>query len=194
MLRRRYRALRRNVPADRDVFRTARIQFRHGCRLRHAGGPGIAADPLEAEIAGSPLARHRDRSGGDLAAASALRRARRSPAHRARRYVLSARWRQGDIERPVDRDHRRMRPPRRPRDREPRGSTADFWNQALSCHSWARVARTLKPYSRSWLWIPGLRLTAHPGMTSRIGSWQSLKRRSPQAATPSKPIAPACWR
>ena len=24
------------------------------------------------------------------------------------------------------------------------------------------------PYSRSWLWIPGLRLTAHPGMTAGV--------------------------
>src|SRR5437868_15021048 len=40
------------------------------------------------------------------------------------------------------------------------------------CHSGARGARALmcnctseNPYSRWWLWIPGLRLAAHPGMT-----------------------------
>ncbi|MHC2433850.1 uncharacterized protein (DUF849 family) [Bradyrhizobium sp. USDA 4451] len=37
MLRCRHRALRRHVPADRDVFRAARIQFRDGRRLGNAG-------------------------------------------------------------------------------------------------------------------------------------------------------------
>ena len=39
---------------------------------------------------------------------------------------------QGDIERPVDREHRGLRAPRRPRDREPGGGTADFRDQALN--------------------------------------------------------------
>ena len=35
-------------------------------------------------------------------------------------------------------------------------------------HSGARLlARARNPYSRSWLWIPGLRL-AHPGMTTGL--------------------------
>jgi len=40
-------------------------------------------DPVEAEKAGSQLAGHRDRTGGNLAAAPALRRSRRPSAHRA---------------------------------------------------------------------------------------------------------------
>ena len=38
---------------------------------------------------------------------------------------------QGDIERAADRGHRGLRAPRRPRDREPGGSAADFRDQAL---------------------------------------------------------------
>src|SRR5262249_44173519 len=44
---------------------------------------------------------------------------------------------------------------------------------SLIRHSGARVARAMmrncaseNPYSRWWLWIPGLRLAAHPGMTA----------------------------
>ena len=51
--------------------------------------PESAADPAEAEIAGGALAGHRDRPRRNLAAASALRRSRRPPAHRAGRYLLS---------------------------------------------------------------------------------------------------------
>ena len=39
---------------------------------------------------------------------------------------------QGDVERAVDRGHRRLRAPRRPRDREPCRSAADFRDQALT--------------------------------------------------------------
>src|ERR1700737_3601853 len=45
----------------------------------------------------------------------------------------------------------------------------------LRRHSGARAARATmcnctseNPYSRSWLWIPGLRQVAHPGMTGEI--------------------------
>src|SRR4051794_6416212 len=55
----------------------------HGRRLRYARRPGIAADLAEAEGAGSALAGHCDRPGGNLASASALCRARRSFAHRS---------------------------------------------------------------------------------------------------------------
>src|SRR3954451_24139970 len=44
-----------------------------------------------------------------------------------------------------------------------------------SRHSGARGARARNPYSRSWLWIPGLRQVAHPGMT--LGRDPSLRRR-----------------
>ena len=37
-----------------------------------------------------------------------------------------ARRRQGDVERAIDREPRRLRAPRRPRDREPGGGAADF--------------------------------------------------------------------
>src|SRR5207237_9354597 len=37
--------------------------------------------------------------------------------------------------------------------------------EVVTRHSGARVARARNPYSRSWLWIPGLRQVAHPGMT-----------------------------
>ena len=43
-----------------------------------------------------------------------------------------ARRHQGDIERPVDRKHRRLRAPRRARDREPGRGAADFRDQALT--------------------------------------------------------------
>ena len=74
---------------DRHVCRAAGIQFCDGRRLGHAGRSGPVADPVEAETAGGALAGHRDRPRRDLAAASALRRARRPSAHRARGYVLS---------------------------------------------------------------------------------------------------------
>jgi uncharacterized protein (DUF849 family) len=67
----------------------------------------------------------------NLAAAPALRRSRRAPAHRARGYVLSRRRHQGDLERAADRGHRRLRAARGPRDREPGGSAADIWHAAL---------------------------------------------------------------
>ena len=41
------------------------------------------------------------------------------------------RWHQGDVERAVDRRHRSVRAPRRPRDRQPRGGEEDLWHQAL---------------------------------------------------------------
>src|SRR5882672_10330259 len=41
------------------------------------------------------------------------------------------------------------------------------------CHSGAREARARNPYSRWWLWIPGLRLTAHPGMTMVVSGAKS---------------------
>jgi hypothetical protein len=40
----------------------------------------------------------------------------------------------------------------------------------LSSFRGASKMRTRNPYSRSWLWIPGLRLTAHPGMTEQVGA------------------------
>ena len=42
---------------------------------------------------------------------------------------------QGDLERAVDRGHRRLRAPRRTRDREPGRSARDFWHQALAVDS-----------------------------------------------------------
>src|SRR5882757_3123135 len=44
-------------------------------------------------------------------------------------------------------------------------------------HSGARAARTRNPYSRSWLWIPGLRPVAHPGMTRRLLLRRALDKR-----------------
>ena len=76
---------------------------------------GMPADPellpilLKLKAPEAQLAGHRDRPRRDLAAASALRRSRRPPAHRAGRYVLSRRRHQGDLERPVDRGDRRLR-------------------------------------------------------------------------------------
>ena len=105
---------------------------------------GMPADPellpilLKLKTAGSALAGHRDRPRRNLAAAPALRRSRRASAQRAGRHVLSGRRRQGDIERPVGREPRRLRPPRRPRDRQPGRGAADFRDQALSRHSGAR--------------------------------------------------------
>src|SRR5882757_7872926 len=40
-----------------------------------------------------------------------------------------------------------------------------------------RAARTRNPYSRSWLWIPGLRPVAHPGMTRRLLLRRALDKR-----------------
>src|ERR1700680_3844544 len=47
-------------------------------------------------------------------------------------------------------------------------------------HSGARAARARNPYSRSWLWIPGLRQEAHPGMT-RLG----VRLHAPSSAAPA---------
>src|SRR3981189_2879674 len=82
-------------------------------------------------IAGSALAGHRDRPRRNLAAASALRRFGRPSAHRARRPLPSPRRPQGAPERTVDRGYRCLRAQRRPRDREPGRSAADFWGKTL---------------------------------------------------------------
>src|SRR5437763_373821 len=64
----------------------------------------------------------------ELAAASALRRTRRPSAHRTGRYVLSARRQQGNLERTIDRDPGKLCAPSRPRNRQPRGGSADLWD------------------------------------------------------------------
>src|SRR5258707_11527539 len=46
-----------------------------------------------------------------------------------------------------------------------RNTTKDRYSPMRNCASEACEARARNPYSRSWLWIPGLRLAAHPGMT-----------------------------
>ena len=143
---------------------------------------GMPADPellpilLKLKSPGSELAGHRDRTRRNLAAAPALRRSGRPSAHRAGRYVLSGRRHQGDLERPVDREHRRLRAQRRPRDREPGGSAADFWDQALSvidhqCRHSGAGAKATEPQmcncTSGNLEIPGSRF-ARPGMTTSL--------------------------
>ena len=39
---------------------------------------------------------------------------------------------------------------------------------ACGARAMMRNCASENPYSRSWLWIPGLRLTAHPGMTAGV--------------------------
>jgi uncharacterized protein (DUF849 family) len=52
VLRHRHRALRRHVREERHDQWQAAVQLRHGRRLRHAGRPGAAADPDEADRRG----------------------------------------------------------------------------------------------------------------------------------------------
>src|SRR3954451_15344410 len=47
-------------------------------------------------------------------------------------FQVTAIGREGDVKRPVDRGHRRLRPPCGPRDREPGGSAEDFWDESLN--------------------------------------------------------------
>jgi 3-keto-5-aminohexanoate cleavage enzyme len=93
---------------------------------------GMPADPeLLPILLKLKLAGHRDRSRRNLAAAPALRRFGRPSAHRAGGYLLSGRWRQGDLQRSTDRSDRGLCAQGWPRDREPGGSAKDFWGQAL---------------------------------------------------------------
>ncbi len=75
---------------------------------------------------------------------------------------------QGDIERPVDRKHRRLRAPRRPRDREPGRGAADFWDQALDIRGVRSTGLGIDIHDR------GVRHrdcpVAHPGMTQDEGA------------------------
>src|SRR5713101_8700621 len=48
------------------------------------------------------------------------------------------------------------------------GGEGDGGTKIAVRHSGAREARARNPYSPSWLWIPGLRQVAHPGVTSWI--------------------------
>src|SRR5665213_429065 len=52
-------------------------------------------------------------------------------------------------------------------DRQFVGVLAHGFSPLFFCHLGARseAERTRNPYSRWWLWIPGLRQEAHPGMT-----------------------------
>ena len=61
---------------------------------------------------------------------------------RAGRYLLSRRRHQGDLERSTRRSHRRLRPARRARNREPGGSAARFSGPGIEaeCHSGMREA------------------------------------------------------
>jgi hypothetical protein len=91
---------------------------------------GTAADPAETEGAGRALAGDGDRSRGNLAAASALRRSRRAPALRPRGHLLSRRRHQGHFERPTGRSAGRLCAEGGSRHRLARGSAEDLWDEA----------------------------------------------------------------
>jgi len=118
--------------------------FVMGVASGDAGRSGIAADPAQTESSGSALAGHRDRAGdrksGRCISAALIWAVTCAP---ARRHLLSARRRQGDLERTVNRKHRACARRAGREIASPAEARADFWNQALRILSRDRSGRVL---------------------------------------------------
>ena len=85
---------------------------------------------------------------------------------------------QGDLERPVDRGHRRLRPPRRTRDREPRRSAARFLGSGieLSFRGARSANRRCAVRTIGNLRDSGSGPSEHPGMTPSRGAQHGQSR------------------
>jgi len=85
------------------MYSARSIQFRDGRRIRHAADPDLLPILLKLKLP-RPIGRSPRSGRAEIwPPAPALRRSRRSPAHRARDTFYLADGKEGDLERPVDR-------------------------------------------------------------------------------------------